>query len=72
MIKEILAFLSENSYSESSTLILETLNFQNSSITLLLTSHMHRAQACKQANKQEQLRTGTPNKRKALKERTKG
>jgi hypothetical protein len=28
MIKEILAFLLENSYSESSTLVLETLNLQ--------------------------------------------
>jgi hypothetical protein len=72
MIKETLAFLLENSCSESSTLVLETLNLQNSSITLLLTSHKHRAQAYKQTNKQEQLGTGTPNKRKALKECTKG
>jgi hypothetical protein len=71
MIKETLAFLLENSYSESSTLILETLNLQNSWITLLLTSHKHRAQAYKQANKQEQLRTNTPKKRKTLKECTK-
>jgi hypothetical protein len=72
MIKETLAFLLENSCSKSSTLVLETLNLQNSSITLLLTSRKHRAQAYKQANKQEQLRTGTTNKRKALKECTKG
>jgi hypothetical protein len=74
MIKETLAFLLENSCSESSTLVLvlETLNLQSSWITLLLTSHKHRAQAYKQANKQEQLRTDTTNKRKALKERTKG
>jgi hypothetical protein len=65
MIKETLAFLLENSSSESSTLVLETLNLQNSWIKLLLTSH-------KQANKQERLRTNTPNKRKALKEHTKG
>jgi hypothetical protein len=71
MIKETLAFLSENSCSESSTLTLETLNLQRSWITLLLTLHKHRAQAYKQANKQEQLRTDTPNKRKALKERKK-
>jgi hypothetical protein len=32
MIKETLAFLLENSCSESSTLVLETLNLQNSSI----------------------------------------
>jgi hypothetical protein len=72
MIKETLIFLLENSYSESSTLFLETLNLQNSWITLLLTSHKHRAQAYKQANKQEQLRIDAANHRKALKERTKG
>jgi hypothetical protein len=71
MIKETLAFLLENSCSESSTLVLETLNFQSSWITLL-TSHKHWTEAYKQANKQEQLRIGTPNKWKALKERTKG
>jgi hypothetical protein len=37
MIKEPLAFLLENSCSESSTLVLETLNLQSSWITLLLT-----------------------------------
>jgi hypothetical protein len=72
MIKETIAFLLENCCSESSTLVLETLNLQNSSITLLLTSHKHRAKAYKQANKQEQLRTDTPNKMKALKERING
>jgi heme/copper-type cytochrome/quinol oxidase subunit 3 len=72
MIKETLTFLSENSCSESSILVLETLILQSSSITLLLTSHKHRAQAYKQANKQERLRTDTSNKKKALKERTKG
>jgi hypothetical protein len=72
MIKKTLAFLLENSCSESSTLVLETLNLQSSWIALLLTSHKHRTQACKQANKQEQLRTDTPNKRKVFKERTKG
>jgi hypothetical protein len=71
MIKETLAFPLENSCSKSSTLILETLNHQNSWITLLLTSHKHRVQAYKQANKQERLRTDTANKRKALKEHTK-
>jgi hypothetical protein len=71
MIKETLAFLLENSCLESSILVLETLNLQSSWITLLLTSHKHRAQAYKQANKQERLRTDTANKRKALKERTK-
>jgi hypothetical protein len=70
MIKKTLAFLLENSCSESSTLILETLTLQNSWIMLLLMSHKHRAQAYKQANKQERLRTDTANKRKALKERT--
>jgi hypothetical protein len=44
MIKETLVFLLENSCSESSILILETLNLQNSWITLLLTSHKHRAE----------------------------
>jgi hypothetical protein len=72
MIKETLAFLLENSCSESLTLILETLNLQSSWITLLLMSHKHRAQAYKQINKQERLRTDTTNKRKALKVRTKG
>jgi hypothetical protein len=72
MIKEILAFLLENIFSESSTLILETLNLQSSWIALLLTSHKHRTQAYKQANKQEQLRTDTTNKRKGLNEHTKG
>jgi hypothetical protein len=72
MIKETLAFLLENSCSESSTLVLETLNLQNSSIMLLLTSHKHRTEASKQANKQVQLRIDTSNKRKALKEHTKG
>jgi hypothetical protein len=59
MIKETLAFLLENSCSESSTLVLETLNLQSSWIALLLTSQKHRAQAYKQANKQEQLRIDT-------------
>jgi hypothetical protein len=72
MIKETLAFLLENSCSESLTLILGTFNLQNSLIALLLTSNKHRTQAYKQANKQEQLRTDTPNKRKAFKEHTKG
>jgi hypothetical protein len=71
MIKETLAFLLKNSCSESSILVLETLNPQSSWITLLLTLHKHRAQAYKQANKQERLRTDTASKRKALKERTK-
>jgi hypothetical protein len=72
MIKEILAFLLENSCSESSTLILETLNLQSSWITLLLMSHKHRTQAYKQANKQEQLRTDTTNKEKLYKSIQKG
>jgi hypothetical protein len=72
MIKETLAFLLENSCSESSTLVLETLNPQSSWITLLLTSHKHRAEIIQASKQQEQLRTGTPNKRKALKEHTKG
>jgi hypothetical protein len=71
MIKETLAFLLENSCLESSTPVLETLNLQNSWITLLLTSHKHRVQAYKQASKQERLRTDTTNKKKALKEHTK-
>jgi hypothetical protein len=72
MIKETIDFLLENSYSKSSTLVLETLNLQSSWITLLLTSHKHRTEAYKQANKQERLRIDTPNKRKALKECIKG
>jgi hypothetical protein len=72
MIKETLAFLLENSCSESSILVLETLYLQISWVALLLTSHQHPTEAYKQANKQEQLRTNTTNKRKALKERTKG
>jgi hypothetical protein len=67
MIKETLAFLLENSCSETSTLILETLILQSSWITLLLTSHKHRAQAYKQINKQEQLRINTPNKKESFK-----
>jgi hypothetical protein len=63
MNKETLAFLLENSCSESSTLILETLNLQSSLITLLLMSHKHRAQTYKQANKQGQLRIDTPIKK---------
>jgi hypothetical protein len=51
MIKKILAFLLENSCSESSILVLETLNLQSSWITLLLTSHKHRAKIL-QASKQ--------------------
>jgi hypothetical protein len=51
MIKETLAFLLENSCSESSTLVLKTLNLQSSWIALLLTSHKHRTEAYKQANK---------------------
>jgi hypothetical protein len=51
MIKETLAFLLENSCSESSTLVLETLNLQSSWITLLLTSHKHWAKII-QASKQ--------------------
>jgi hypothetical protein len=72
MIKKTLAFLLENSCSESSILVLETLDLQSSWIALLLTSHKHPTNAYKQANKQKQLRTDTTNKRKALKERTKG
>jgi hypothetical protein len=51
MIKETLAFLLKNSCSESSTLVLETLDLQSSWITLLLTSHKQRAQNI-QASKQ--------------------
>jgi hypothetical protein len=57
MIKKTLTFLLVNSYSKSSTLVLKTINLQNSSIVLLLMSHKHRAQPYKQINKQEQLRT---------------
>jgi hypothetical protein len=71
MIKETFAFLLKNSCSESSIVVLETLYLQSSWITLLLTSHKHQVQAYKQANKQEQLRTDTPYKKKALKEHTK-
>jgi hypothetical protein len=54
MIKETLAFLLENSSSESSVLVLETLILQSSSITLLLTSHKHRAKhTSKQTNKND-------------------
>jgi hypothetical protein len=60
-----LAFILENNCLESSILVLETLNLQSSWIALLLTSHKHWAQAYKQTNKQEQLRTNTPNKKKA-------
>jgi hypothetical protein len=67
MIKETLAFLLEISCSESSILVLETLILQSSSITFLLTSHKHRAQAYKQASKQERLRTNTPNKKESFK-----
>jgi hypothetical protein len=67
MIKETLAFLQENSCLESSTLVLETLNLQNSSIMLLLTSHKHQAQAYTQIDKQKQLRTNTTNKNKLKK-----
>jgi hypothetical protein len=67
MFKEILAFLLENSCSEPSTLVLETLNLQNFWITLLLTSHKHRVQAYKQASKQERLRTDTANNKKSFK-----
>jgi hypothetical protein len=72
MIKKTLTLLLENSFSESSTLVLETLSLQIFWVALLLTSHNHRTQAYKQANKQEQLRTDSTNKRKALNERTKG
>jgi aromatic-L-amino-acid/L-tryptophan decarboxylase len=40
-VKGTLAFLLENSCSDSSTFILETLNLQNSSIAVLLTSYKH-------------------------------
>jgi hypothetical protein len=69
--QETLAFLPKNSCSKSSTLVLITLNLQSSLIALLLTSHEHRAQA-QQTNKEEQLRTDAPNKKKALKEHNKG
>jgi hypothetical protein len=49
-------------------MINETLAFlQSSWITLLLTSHKHRAQTYKQANKQERLRTDTPIKNENFK-----
>jgi hypothetical protein len=57
MIKETLAFLRENRRSESSTLILETLNLQSTWTALLLTSHEHRTKAQQRTNKQEELRT---------------
>jgi hypothetical protein len=63
MIKETLAILLENSCSESSTLVLETLNLQIYWIALLLTSHKYRTEAYKQA----QLTTDTINKRKSFK-----
>jgi hypothetical protein len=72
MIKETLAFLWKNSCSESSTLILETLNLQNSSIALLLMSNEHQTAAQQQTNKQEELRTIHQTKEKLKKERTKG
>jgi hypothetical protein len=66
MIKETLAFLLKNSYSESSTLVLETLNLQRSWIA---PSNVTQAsdpsiQASKQ---QEQLRTDTTNKKESFK-----
>jgi hypothetical protein len=67
MIKKILAFLLENSCSESSALVLETLNLQSSWIAFLLTSNEHWAQAKQQTNKHEQLRTHTPNRKESLK-----
>jgi hypothetical protein len=67
MIKETLTFILEISCLESSTLVFENVNLQNSSITLLLTSHKHWAQAYKQANKQERLRTDTPIKKESFK-----
>jgi hypothetical protein len=51
MIVETLAFLLENSYCESSTLVLETLHLQKSSIALLLTSQKHSGPSI-QASKQ--------------------
>jgi hypothetical protein len=51
MIKKTLAFLLDNSCSESLTLVLETLNLQKSSIALLLTSLKYRARNI-QATKQ--------------------
>jgi hypothetical protein len=48
MINKILAFLSNNSCSESSTLIVIILDLQSSRISLLLTSHKHNN---KQTNK---------------------
>jgi hypothetical protein len=72
MINETLAFLLENSCSEYSILVLETLNLQSFWIALLLMSHKQQAEIIQASKQQEQLRTGTPNKRKALKEHTKG
>jgi hypothetical protein len=67
MIKETFAFLPKNTYSGSSTLVLETLNLQNSSIALLLTSNEHRTETQQQTIKQEQIRTHTPKKGKLKK-----
>jgi hypothetical protein len=53
MIKETLAFLLENSYSEPSTFVFRTLNLQSSWIALFLTSHKYRAQVKQQTNKEE-------------------
>jgi hypothetical protein len=72
MIKETLAFLPKNSFLESSTLVLKTLNFQSSWIALLLTSNEHRTEAQQQINKQEELRTIHQIKEKLKKEHTKG
>jgi hypothetical protein len=63
MIKETLAFLLENSCSESSILVLESLNLQSSSIALLLTSHKQRAQNI-QASKQTRTTKNRYNKQK--------
>jgi hypothetical protein len=63
MIKETLAFLLENSCSESSILVLETLDLQSSWIVLLLTSHKQRAQNI-QANKQTRTTKNRYNKQK--------
>jgi hypothetical protein len=65
--QEPVAFLLENSCLESSTLILKTLNLQNSSITLLLTSHKHRAQAYKQAKQTRTTKNGYSKQKKSFK-----
>jgi hypothetical protein len=72
MIKETLAFLLENSCSESSILVLETLNLQNSSITLLLTSYKHRAEIIQVSKQTRTTKNGYTKQKESFKRVYKG